>query len=45
MDDISGLENVNELYQASKVKKWIKLIAIEKTTLFSQYKGNDRFTQ
>ena len=43
MDDISGLENVNELYQASNVKKWIKLIAIEKTTLFSQYKGNDRF--
>jgi hypothetical protein len=43
MDDISGLENVNEIYQASKVKKWIKLIATEKTTLFSEYKGNDRF--
>jgi len=42
--DISGLENINELYESSAIKKWIKLIPIDKTISFKEYNRNDYFT-
>jgi hypothetical protein len=34
--DISGMENINEICDASLTKKWIKLIPIQKTVLFEE---------
>jgi len=36
-NDISGLENINEIYESSLIKKWIKLISIE------EYNRKDHF--
>jgi hypothetical protein len=41
--DISGLENINELYDNSLTKKWIKLIPENKTILFEEYNRKDHF--
>jgi len=43
--DISGLENINELYESSAIKKWIKLIPIDKTISFKEYNRNDYFNK
>ena len=47
MEDISGKgkENINELYENSLIKKWIKLIPIEKTILFDEYNRKDYFVK
>ena len=42
-NDISGLENINELYESSVIKKWIKLIPIYKTIPFEEYNRKDHF--
>ena len=36
-NDISGLENINELYESSSIKKWIKLISTDKVIPFNDY--------
>ena len=41
--DISGIENINEICDASLMKKWIKLIPIEKTILFEEYNRKEYF--
>jgi hypothetical protein len=35
--DISGIVNIKELYEASLIKKWIKLIPKDKCILFEEY--------
>jgi hypothetical protein len=42
-NDISGLANINELYEISLIKKWIKLIPNEKTILFDEYNRKEHF--
>jgi hypothetical protein len=42
-NDISGLENINKLYESSVIKKWIKLIPIDKTIPFEEYNRKDHF--
>lgn len=42
-NDISGLENINEIYECSLVKKWIKLISNDKQLLFDKYNRKDNF--
>jgi hypothetical protein len=42
-NDISGLSNINELYESSSIKKWIKLIPKEKTIPFEEYNRKDHF--
>lgn len=42
-EDISGIANINELYDASFIKKWIKLIPIEKTILLADYNRKEHF--
>jgi hypothetical protein len=42
-NDISGLENINELYENSLIKKWIKLIPIDKTISFEEYNRKKYF--
>lgn len=42
-NDISGLENIVELYETSLIKKWVKLISIDKTILFEEYNRKDHF--
>jgi hypothetical protein len=42
-NDISGLSNINELYENSLIKKWIKLISKNKTILFEEYNRKDYF--
>ena len=42
--DISGIENINEMCNASLIKKWIKLIPIKKTILFEEYNRKEYFT-
>ena len=42
--DISGLSNINELYENSLIKKWIKLIPIKKTIPFEEYNRKEYFT-
>ena len=42
-NDISGLANINELYNRSLIKKWIKLIPIDKTIPFNEYNRKDYF--
>lgn len=41
--DISGLANINELYDGSLIKKWVKLIPIDKTIQFDEYNRKDHF--
>jgi len=43
MNDISGLEHIDDLYQNSPIKKWIKLISIDDTILFDDYNRKDYF--
>lgn len=43
IDDISGLENINEIYEKSSVKKWIKLISKDKTVIFDEYNRKENF--
>jgi len=42
--DISGMENINEMRDASLIKKWIKLMPTEQTILFEEYNRKDNFT-
>lgn len=42
-NDISGLANINELYESSLIKKWIKLIPIDKSIPFDEYNRKDLF--
>ena len=42
-NDISGLANINELYESSLIKKWVKLIPIDKTIPFKEYNRKDHF--
>ena len=44
-NDISGLANINEFYESSLIKKWIKLISIDKTIAFDEYNRKDHFIQ
>jgi len=44
INDISGLSNINELYNSSTIKKWIKLMPSEKTIPFDQYNRKDHFS-
>ena len=41
--DISGIMNINEIYNNSLIKKWIKLIPINKTILFEDYNRKEYF--
>ena len=43
MNDISGLENINDIYDNSPIKKWIKLISIDDCILFDDYIRKDYF--
>ena len=42
-NDISGLENINEIYENSQIKNWIKLIPIDKTIPFEEYNRKEHF--
>ncbi len=42
-DDITELENINDLYNSSLIKKWIKLIPIDKTLPLNEYIRKDYF--
>jgi hypothetical protein len=42
-NDISGLTNINELYNNSLIKKWIKLLPTDKTILLEEYTEKDYF--
>ena len=42
-NDISGLENINELYESSLIKKRIKLISVDKTIPFDTYNRKGHF--
>ena len=42
-NDISGLANMNEVYESSFVKKWIKLIPTNKTIPFEDYNRKAHF--
>lgn len=42
-NDISGLANMNEVYESSFVKKWIKLIPTNKTIPFEDYNRKGHF--
>jgi len=42
-NDISGLKNINEIYENSLLKKWIKLIPIDKTIQFDKYNRKNNF--
>jgi hypothetical protein len=42
--DISRNDNINEAYDASQTKKWIKLIPIGKTIPFEEYNRKEYFT-
>ena len=42
-NDISGVANINELYESSLVKKWIKLIPTDKTIVFDEYNRKEHF--
>jgi len=43
--DISGISNITELFNNSSVKKWIKLISVDKTILFDEYNRKEYFTK
>ena len=42
-NDISGILNIKELYEASLIKKWIKLIPKDKSILFEDYNKKTHF--
>tara|TARA_B110000285_G_scaffold235456_1_gene317296 strand:- start:5481 stop:6128 length:648 start_codon:yes stop_codon:yes gene_type:complete len=42
--DISGFANINELCESSLIKKWIKLIPVDKTIKFDEYNRKEYFT-
>ena len=42
-NDISELANINEFYENSSIKKWIKLISTDKTIAFKEYNRKDHF--
>lgn len=42
-NDISGLQNITELYESSIFKKWIKLIPYNKTIPFNEYNRKEYF--
>ena len=42
-NDISGFDNINELYESSLIKKWLKLIPMDKTISFEEYGRKDYF--
>lgn len=42
-NDISGLANINELYESSLIKKWIKLITTDKSIPFEKYNRKTHF--
>jgi hypothetical protein len=42
-NDISGLESIHELYTHSIMKKWIKLISIDKTITIEDYNRKEHF--
>jgi len=42
-EDISGNQDINEIYNLSPYKKWIKLISIDKTILFDDYNRKEYF--
>jgi len=42
-NDISGLANINKLYESSIIKKWVKLISTEKSILFDEYNRKEYF--
>ena len=44
-NDISGLSNIVELHALSTVKKWVKLIPLCKTILYSEYDKQSLFTK
>jgi len=44
-NDISGLENINEIYENSNIKNWIKLIPIDKTVAFEDFADKSYFKQ
>jgi len=41
--DVSGLENIDELYKNSAIKNWIKLIPMNKTVPISEYNRREYF--
>jgi hypothetical protein len=41
--DISGLANINKLYEKSIIRDWIKLIPIDRTILYNEYNRKDYF--
>jgi len=41
--DISGYENIDEIYESSLIKKWIKLISIDETIKFEEYNRKEYF--
>lgn len=41
--DISGITNIDELYEGSLIKKWIKLISTEKTIPIEDYNRKEHF--
>lgn len=43
MTDISYVKNINKLYTASIIKKWIKLVNIEDTILLDDYNNKGYF--
>jgi hypothetical protein len=43
--DISGMPNINELYEASLIKKWIKLIPMDKLILLDEYNRKEYFIE
>tara|TARA_B110000093_G_C12841567_1_gene355481 strand:+ start:271 stop:447 length:177 start_codon:yes stop_codon:yes gene_type:complete len=43
MTDISGLANIDEHFESSSTKKYIKLIPTDKTVSFEEYNRKDYF--
>ena len=42
-NDISGSVNIHEIYENSPMKKWVKLITIDKTIQVEEYNRKDHF--
>ena len=43
--EISGISNITEIFNNFSVKKWIKLISVDKTILFDEYNRKEYFTK
>ena len=43
INDISGLQNITELYESSIFKKWVKLIPNSKKISFNEYNRKEYF--